>query len=141
MNDEKTPEAPQSHPTLDLAAQEIEAILRKHDLAGVAVIHTVGFRRVINILDPSYSCVFVGDDHRLKINKPIEDPAAPELASKKITDTINMVANMYATTSTLAQILNQVLVGVQLAFGMKPPPPPPRFNQVPPNFINGRKKR
>ena len=138
MTNEKTGIPPPEHsPKLQMAAAEIKEILKRYDIAGVAVLHTPGFKEVINRLDPDYSCIKVDDYRHLKINKPIKDPLNPELAAKKVADTVNMIAHLQMTTSQLSQVLSQTLVAVRMSFGMMPPGP----RQTPPNFINGKKRK
>lgn len=136
---EKTgaPEAPQSHPKLEMAASEIEALLLKYDIAGLVVLHTIGFKKVICKIDPSYSVCEVDDFKRLKIIKPIIDSEAPGAAEKHVADTVNMLSHLQFSASQLAQVLTQAVVGVKMAFGIMPKPTPP----TPPNFINGKKRR
>lgn len=46
---------------LKIARLEIEAILKKHDLAGVAVLHTPGMAEIFYDVAPSYSCLRYND--------------------------------------------------------------------------------
>lgn len=59
---------------LKIARAEIEGILKKHDLAGVVVLHTPGMTEFFYDVTPSYSCVWI-------------DEAAARLRTKsKLTD-------------------------------------------------------
>ncbi len=46
---------------LKIARTEIEAILRKHDLAGVVVLHTPGMTEFFYDVRPSYSCAWIDE--------------------------------------------------------------------------------
>lgn len=46
---------------LKVARTEIEAILRKHDLAGVVVLHTPGMTEFFYDVRPSYSCAWIDE--------------------------------------------------------------------------------
>lgn len=46
---------------LKVARAEIEAILKKHDLAGVVVLHTPGMTEFFYDIQPSYSCAWIDE--------------------------------------------------------------------------------
>jgi len=46
---------------LKTARLEIEAVLKKHDLAGVVVLHTPGMAEFFYDIRPSYSCVWIDE--------------------------------------------------------------------------------
>jgi hypothetical protein len=46
---------------LKIARAEIEAVLKKHDLAGVVVLHTPGMAEFFHDIRPSYSCAWIDD--------------------------------------------------------------------------------
>lgn len=46
---------------LKIARAEIEAVLKKHDLAGVAVLHTPGMTEFFYDIQPSYSVAWVDE--------------------------------------------------------------------------------
>lgn len=52
-------------PKLKTARAEIEAILRKHDLAGVVVLHTPGMTEFFYDVQPSYSCAWIDQDRNM----------------------------------------------------------------------------
>lgn len=135
MTNEKTSnQAPEHHPTLKMASLEIKAILEKHDIAGVCVLHTAGFKEILVRVNPSYSCIEIDELRRLKVNKPIEDPNDPEKAAKPVADSINMLAHMQMSLFQLSKIFEQSIIAVRMTFGMMPKPGP-----IPPKFINGKK--
>lgn len=53
-------DTPDQH-RLKVARTEIEAILRKHDLAGVVVLHTPGMTEFFYDVRPSYSCAWIDE--------------------------------------------------------------------------------
>lgn len=54
-------DAPDQH-RLKVARLEIEAVLKKHDLAGVVVLHTPGMAEFFYDIRPSYSCVAIDEE-------------------------------------------------------------------------------
>lgn len=50
---------------LKIARTEIEAILQKHDLGGVVVLHTPGMSEFFYNVQPSYSCAWIDEKHRM----------------------------------------------------------------------------
>lgn len=52
-------------PRLKVARTEIEAILRKHDLAGVVVLHTPGMTEFFYDVRPSYSCAWIDEERQM----------------------------------------------------------------------------
>ncbi len=46
---------------LKVARAEIEAVLKKHDLAGAVVLHTPGMSEFFYDIQPSYSCVRIDE--------------------------------------------------------------------------------
>lgn len=77
----------QYSPKLKTAAEEIKDILKKHDIAGIVVLHTPGFGEYVYRIDPSYSIAKLqGDMLRLKTN-----PAdSNETKLQQANDTYNM---------------------------------------------------
>lgn len=53
-------DAPDQH-RLKVARLEVEAILKKHDLAGVVVLHTPGLAEFFYDIRPSYSCISIDE--------------------------------------------------------------------------------
>lgn len=50
---------------LKVARTEIEAILHKHDLAGVVVLHTPGMAEFFYDIRPSYSCAWIDEQRQM----------------------------------------------------------------------------
>lgn len=57
---------------LKVARAEIEAVMRKHDLAGAVVLHTPGMAEFFYDIRPSYSCIFV-DGQMLRVRSKAAD--------------------------------------------------------------------
>lgn len=47
----------QYSPKLKMAMEEIKAIIKKHDVGAIVVLHSPGHCEYLNALEPSYSCV------------------------------------------------------------------------------------
>jgi hypothetical protein len=89
-------------PKLKNAAEEIKAILEKHDIAGHVVLHTPGHGEYFTKLDPSYSCAFFdmtpgkeGIRFRARLQEDYKGDSAKR--QKAVTDTSNMM-NILCTT-------------------------------------------
>lgn len=50
---------------LKVARAEIEAVLKKHDLAGVVVLHTPGMTEFFYDVRPSYSCAWLDEANQM----------------------------------------------------------------------------
>ena len=50
---------------LKIARLEIEAVLKKHDLAGVVLLHTPGMQEFFYDIVPSYSCCWIDEPEGL----------------------------------------------------------------------------
>jgi len=63
----------QYSPKLKRVMAEIEAILKKEDIAGLVVLHTPGHAELLTRLDPSYSCAKIEANGQLRIRAKAED--------------------------------------------------------------------
>lgn len=48
-------------PLLKTAAEEIKAILKKHDIAGMMMLQSPGGAEFVRVIDPKWSCVKIQD--------------------------------------------------------------------------------
>lgn len=123
MKQEKTGQSGPAHsPKLQMAALEIKEIMNKHDVAGVIDLFIPGFNEIVIKIDPSFSCVEVNELSQLRINPPIVDPSAPEIAKKKIADTLNMLGNIRIYLGQVSRVLTQADMAVRQQFDMMPKP-------------------
>jgi hypothetical protein len=80
----------QFSPKLKKAMEEIKAILKRHDIAGMVVLHTPGHSEYLNHISPTYSCAKQeGDMIRFRAKKADFNNSA-ELRDQCIADTANM---------------------------------------------------
>lgn len=88
-------------PKLRQAMAEIKAVLEKHDIAGLVVLHTPGYGEHLIKLDPSYSSLNkvqvmtengLKNGFRLLVNGQTHPD--PEKAKKAISESVNMVEIM-----------------------------------------------
>ena len=87
--------------------EEIKAIIEKHDIAAMVILHTPGFTEYLNKIDPSYSCAKVahngsGIEVRLKGAE-----VGKEKARQLATDTFNLVTLMADTLAPTAMMYMQ----------------------------------
>lgn len=92
---------------LKVARVEIEAVLRKHDLAGVVVLHTPGMSEFFYDVRPSYSCAWIdeaasmvrvkslGADYASDRGAQLHDQAATANMVAAITDNLLNGAHMF----------------------------------------------
>jgi hypothetical protein len=95
---------------LKIARLEIEAILKKHDLAGVVVLHTPGMAEVFYDVEPSYSCLRINDKAgevrvRSKLADYGGDTAAQRLGQAA---TANMAASLADSLGHVAVMFMEV---------------------------------
>lgn len=93
---------------LKIARTEIEAVLKKHDLAGVVVLHTPGMSEFFYDIRPSYSCAWVdekagamrvkslGADYGGDTAAQMHDQAATANMAASIADNLQSAALMFA---------------------------------------------
>ena len=83
--------------------EEIKAILNKHNIAGMIVIHTPGFSEYLLKIDPSYSCAKIEGDHiRVKANLVKDfsgDKKAFEFKAASTSNMFNLLSNTSADIS------------------------------------------
>lgn len=106
-----------------MAANEIQEILKKYDIAGVVLLHTPGFIQYELRLDPAYSCVEFATN-RFKIHPPAPDLSDEKKDKKMISETVNMLANMRHKLGQLTMAMQQAEFAVRQEFQIKPPPTP-----------------
>ena len=110
-------EAP-DQPRLKTARAEIEAILKKHDLAGVCVLHTPGMLEYFYDVRPSYSCLWIDETAsmlRLRSNLAQDYGGNAEAQAHDQRPTANMVAALTDGVVNAAQTFSQVRVYVDKA--------------------------
>ncbi len=102
----------QYSPKLKKAMEEIKAILIKHDIAAVVVLHSPPFSEYSTHINPSYSCAsFV--DNVFRVRAKAEDFGGNvEIRNQKLKDTANMLHHLSTVgkqiSSGLAEVSEQV---------------------------------
>lgn len=93
---------------LKVARLEIEALLKKHDLAGVVVLHTPGMSEFFYDVRPSYSCMWIDDvasavrvkslaaDYGGDRQAQLHDQAATANMAAAMADNLLQAAKMFA---------------------------------------------
>lgn len=95
-------------PKLKTAMEEIKEILRKHDIAGIVVLHTPGHGEYLNHVSPSYSCANIDNLHgRFQMRgKKIHFQNEAD-RHNKLRDTSNMLSMLADLTGKIAMNLIQ----------------------------------
>ena len=103
---------------LKVARTEIEAILRKHDLAGVVVLHTPGMTEFFYDVRPSYSCAWIdeaqqrvrvkslGADYNGDHKAQLHDQAASANLFHGLASDLSSAASMFVS---VAQIVDRTV--------------------------------
>lgn len=71
--------------------EEIKAILAKHDIGAMVVLHTPGHSEFLNKLNPSYSCIIQNGDHIRFRAKLVDYNGDKQAWLKKTTDSLNLL--------------------------------------------------
>ena len=107
-----------------MAAEEIKAILKKHDIGAYVLLHTPGFSEYVNEISPSYSCAYW--DHSLDATgitgvrfkaKAAELPGGEEERNQKIADTDNMLLHMVTGVASAFKMYDMVYQTFENATG------------------------
>lgn len=88
-------------PKLKVAMTEIKAILLKHDIAGVVILHTPGFSEYLNHITPSYSCATL-EDSKFMIKAKKEHFKTEEERLEKLRNTANMMHHLSENNARIA---------------------------------------
>lgn len=92
----------QYSPKLKTAMEEIKAILAKHDIGAMVILHTPGHSEFLNKLNPSYSCIIqTGDQIRFR-SKLADYDGDKQAWEKKTTDSLNL---LQCITETAGHVL------------------------------------
>lgn len=93
----------QYSPKLKTAIEEIKQILRKHDIAGIVVLHTPGFGEYLNHITPSYSCASIDNlSGRYQLKGRKEHFSNEAERHNKLKDTCNMMRTLADLTGKSA---------------------------------------
>ena len=103
---------------LKVARLEIEAVLRKHDLAGVVVLHTPGMAEFFYDIRPSYSCAWIDESvPMLRLKSKVADYAGDARAQQHDqAATANMARALAEDLSHAAQMFVGVAHVIDRAF-------------------------
>lgn len=115
-SDKKPQPKPAPHPVLEKAAAEIDAILKKHDIAGVVQLFTPGFNKYTMNLQPSWSVIAIDKTGLMRLTPPLVDPENPKAAETKILDTVRMLANLRIYLGKIVLNITQAEITVRQTF-------------------------
>lgn len=117
---------------LKIARVEIEAVLKKHDLAGVVVLHTPGMGEFFYDIRPSYSRCWVDEqagmfrvaskldrDHGGNVEEQKHDQAATANMTASLADNLYNAAGMF---KYLQQVVDRGLRAEHTPAGFVPDP-------------------
>jgi hypothetical protein len=86
----------QYSPKLKNAMAEISEVLKKHDIAGMVILHEPGHAEFNLRIDPSYSCAKMnGNEMRVRAKLQEDFNGDKEAWTEKITDTVNMFESFF----------------------------------------------
>jgi hypothetical protein len=109
----------QYSPKLKIAMEEIKAILDKHDIAAVVVLHEPSFIECLTRINPSYSCAsFTEKEEGIRVRAKLEDFGGDqEIRNQKLADTANMLHNLSMVGMKICYDVGQVSVQVDKLLG------------------------
>jgi hypothetical protein len=108
----------QYSPKLKMAMEEIKAILKKHDIAGMVILHTPGFTEYLNKIDPSYSILKIKDGEGFSFNAHSNHFGGDkEKRDKAAADTRNMIEHFTEFTGRQFMMYNQIAKAIDERFG------------------------
>jgi len=104
---------------LKIARTEIEAVLRKHDLAGVVVLHTPGMCEFFYDIRPSYSCAWIDESAQMvRLKSKLADYGGSTDAQRHDqAATANMTRGIAAELASAAAMFHHVARLVDQASG------------------------
>lgn len=105
----------QYSPKLKIAAEEIKAVLEKHDIAGLVVLHTPGHAEYLMKVNPTYSCAKLENDGiriKAKLQEDFNgDKKAWETTVRDTSNMLNLISEVggkiVLSVIELSQILDQ----------------------------------
>lgn len=98
-------------PLLKTAAAEIEAVLVKHDIAGVVLLSSKTHTEYILHVDPSWSCCFVENTDKgrlLRVRSKRADYPSKEAQNAAINDSVSLIMGLYDTARNTTELLGNV---------------------------------
>lgn len=98
----------QFSPKLKKAMVEIEAIIKKHDIAASVVLHTPFNGEHKLFIQPSWSCVSEVSDKHVRVKAKLEDYPTQLARDKSLTETSNMLNILANLTGNQALALMSV---------------------------------
>lgn len=101
----------QYSPKLKKAMQEIEAIIKKNDIAGIVLLHEFNYSEFATIVQPSWSCIakeLQAGNLQLTIRGKKEHFKSGAERDEKLTKTCNMVHHFAMTCGNIALSLMQL---------------------------------
>lgn len=108
-------------PKLKEARAKIEAILKEADIAGVVVLHEVSHTEFFMVVDPSYSLAFLHAQTLQLKERPIVRLDDPLAATRKVIDTVNMLANLQAVTQKVTAAMFSALMYARQFYNLPTP--------------------
>jgi hypothetical protein len=108
----------QYSPKLKMAMEEIKAVLSKHDIAGMIILHTPGFVEYLNKINPSYSILKIKDGEGFAFNAHSKHFGGDkEKRDKAAADTRNMIELFEEFSGKQFMMYNEIAKKVDEKFG------------------------
>lgn len=96
-------------PQLKTAMEEIKAVLRKYDIAGIVFLGSQSHSEFLLGINPSWSCAKFEAENELRIRAKREDFPSLEAQKKCLTDTVGMLAGFRDLAENAQENLGNVL--------------------------------
>lgn len=108
-------------PVLDLAAKEIKAVLDKHDLAAVLVLHSPTSILHMHAISPAWSCAWIDEIGEFHMRALPKDFRTEEHRKATIERTITMLFGLSSQTDSVAGTMREIKAMLSEKFDVQQP--------------------
>jgi phosphopantetheinyl transferase (holo-ACP synthase) len=97
-------------PKLIEAMEEIKAVLKKHDVAGVVILGSQSHAEYLFEVSPSWSCATLDENGLLHVRAIASEFGSKEARNKAVDDTVGMFVTLNDATRFVTSQLDKLLV-------------------------------
>lgn len=108
-------------PVLDLAAKEIKAVLDKHDLAAVLVLHSPTSILHMHAISPSWSCAKIDELGEFHMRALPQDFASEEHRRAMVERTLTLLFGLSSRADAVAGTMREIKAMLSAKFNIKEP--------------------
>jgi hypothetical protein len=102
--------------TIEQVVDEIEALLRKHDVAGCVVLASkTGELEYLLVFDVSWTAIVREDETKMRL---VDGFPSPEVRRKKFGDTVGMISGVGSTLIATCALIDNILGSIAKAMNI-----------------------